>query len=89
MRRFDSPNFRQYDFHMLRDGQLLCDLCTQAYPAGASERFAYRGQVYELDLCDPHVHKLGRVLEEFVAAAHSADDGTLTSEGDQALPGDS
>ena len=71
---------------MLRDGRLLCDLCTQVYPASASERFAYKGQIYEMDLCEPHVHKLGRVLEEFIAAAHSVDDGKLTPKGGQALP---
>lgn len=75
---------------MLKDGQLLCDVCKQAYPASASERFAYKGQFYELDLCEPHIRKLGKVLDEFVAAARGVvRDEALNPAVSRTLPGES
>lgn len=65
----------------MRDGQLVCDVCEQVYPASKTTRFAYEGRLYELDLCAPHVRKLAKVLDQFVKAARPIEDGTLTPEG--------
>jgi hypothetical protein len=58
-------------------GAFLCDVCEQPFPADRTVRLHHRGRSWEVDLCEPHVHKLDKVLAQFldVAREFPDDDG--------------
>jgi hypothetical protein len=58
-----------------KDGGLLCDVCKEPMAANKTVTLRHRDKDYEVDLCDPHVMKLDRVLTEFIAVGREGGPG--------------